>query len=192
MKTQFLAKISHELRTPLHGILGLARLVHLELQDPALARRVELIEASGTHLLALINDLLDISRIEAGRFATRSERFDLVDQIEQIADVFVVRAQDKGLTLTVDMRLPRPCWVLGDAARLRQVLHNLLGNAIKFTQRGGIRMRVARGATPDELRVEVTDTGTGIAAADLQRIFQAFQQSERDAGAADRRCRASA
>jgi signal transduction histidine kinase/CheY-like chemotaxis protein len=182
VKTQFLAKISHELRTPLHGILGLARLVHLELRDPALARRVELIEASGTHLLALINDLLDISRIETGQFTTRSERFELVDQIEQIADVFFVRAQDKGLTLKVDMRLRRTCWVLGDAARLRQVLHNLLGNAIKFTQRGGIRIAVARGATPDELRIEVADSGAGIAEADLQRIFQAFQQSERDAG----------
>jgi signal transduction histidine kinase/ActR/RegA family two-component response regulator len=178
VKAQFLAKISHELRTPLHGILGLARLVHLELQDPALQRRVELIEASGMHLLALINDLLDLSRIEAGRFETRSESFDLVDQCEQLADVFAVRAQDKGLMMTVDMALPRPTWVLGDAARFRQVLHNLLGNAVKFTERGGIRLRVGRGPAADEIRVEVIDSGPGIAEDELERVFQAFQQSD--------------
>jgi signal transduction histidine kinase/ActR/RegA family two-component response regulator len=182
VKSQFLAKISHELRTPLHGILGLARLVHLDQRDPAVARRVELIEASGTHLLALINDLLDISRMEAGQFATRSERFELVAQCEQLADVAAVRAQDKGLQLGLQLALPRPCWVTGDAARFRQVLHNLLGNAIKFTQRGRIDVRVARdGIDPEVLRVEVSDTGDGIAEADLPHIFQAFHQSERDA-----------
>jgi signal transduction histidine kinase/ActR/RegA family two-component response regulator len=178
VKTQFLAKISHELRTPLHGILGLARLVHLELREPALQRRVELIEASGMHLLALINDLLDLSRIESGRFETRRESFDLVDQCEQLADVFAVRAQDKGLMMTVDMALPRPSWVLGDAARFRQVLHNLLGNAVKFTEHGGIRLRVGRGAAPDEFRIEVADSGPGIAEDELERVFQAFQQSD--------------
>jgi signal transduction histidine kinase len=181
VKSQFLAKISHELRTPLHGILGLARLVHLEQRDPAVAHRVELIETSGTHLLALINDLLDLSRIEAGRFATRDERFDLVAQCEQVTDVFAVRAQDKGLSLTLDLALPRPSWVRGDAARFRQVLHNLLGNALKFTDRGGICIRVSRGmSSPGPVRVEVTDTGAGIAEADLPHIFQAFQQSQRD------------
>ncbi|MBX3607307.1 MAG: response regulator [Piscinibacter sp.] len=178
VKSEFLAKISHELRTPLHGILGLARLVHLELQEPALQRRVELIEASGVHLLALINDLLDLSRIEAGRFETRSESFDLVDQCEQLADVFAVRAQDKGLGMTVDLALPRPSWVLGDAARFRQVLHNLLGNAVKFTERGGIRLRVARGDAADEFRIEVIDSGPGIPEDELERVFQAFEQSD--------------
>jgi signal transduction histidine kinase len=179
VKAQFLAKISHELRTPLHGILGLARLVHLELEDPALARRVELIEASGTHLLALINDLLDLSRIEAGQFTTRSDRFELVAQCEQIADVFSVRAQDKGLQLTLDIAVPRPSWVQGDAARFRQVLNNLLGNALKFTSRGTIRIVVERGGDAELLSVTVADSGDGIAEADLPRIFQAFHQSER-------------
>jgi len=181
VKSQFLAKVSHELRTPLHGILGLARLLHGELHDAGPLRRVALIEASGKHLLALINDLLDLSRIEAGAFTTRSEPFELVAQCEQLADVFAVRAHEKGLTLRLEMDLPRPCWVRGDPARLRQVLHNLLGNAVKFTERGGVRLRVGRGATPEHLRIEVIDSGSGIAEADLQRIFQAFQQSERGA-----------
>jgi signal transduction histidine kinase/CheY-like chemotaxis protein len=181
VKTQFLAKISHELRTPLHGILGLARLVHLEQHDPDVARRVELIEASGTHLLALINDLLDISRMEAGRFATRNEAFDLAALCEQLREVFVVRAQDKGLALTLEMSLPHPCWVVGDAARVRQVLNNLVGNALKFTQRGSIRIVVTRDPQQIErVRIEVIDTGDGIVPADLPRIFQAFHQSAPD------------
>ncbi len=183
-KSQFLARISHELRTPLHGILGLARLVHLDERDPVAARRIELIEASGTHLLALINDLLDISRMEAGRFTTRNERFELVAQCEQLAEVARVRAQDKGLALELAVELPRPCWVSGDAARLRQVLHNLLGNAIKFTRRGGIEMRIAR--DPHDaalLRVEVVDSGDGIGAAELPQIFGAFHQADRDGAA---------
>ena len=178
VKTQFLARISHELRTPLHGILGLARLVHLELREPALQRRVELIEASGVHLLALINDLLDLARIESGRFETRAETFDLAEQCRQLADVFAVRAQDKGLALDAQLALPRPCWVSGDAARLRQVLHNLLGNAVKFTEHGGIVLRAARGEAPDEYRFEVADSGPGIAEAELERVFQAFAQSD--------------
>lgn len=181
VKSQFLAKISHELRTPLHGILGLARLVHLEQHDPDVARRVELIEASGTHLLALINDLLDISRMEAGRFATRNEPFDLAALCDQLREVFVVRAQDKGLALSLEMSLPHPCRVIGDAARVRQVLNNLIGNALKFTQRGSVRILVGRDPQqPARVRMEVIDTGDGIVPADLPRIFQAFHQSAPD------------
>ena len=180
VKSQFLAKISHELRTPLHGILGLARLVHQEQSDPAVARRVELIEASGKHLLALINDLLDISRLDAGQFTMRAEPFDLAAQCEALADVAVVRASEKGLTLALDMALPQPCWVTGDAARFRQVMHNLLGNALKFTRHGRIDVRVARDAVDAALlRVEVVDTGDGIAEADLAHVFEAFHQGDR-------------
>ena len=181
VKTQFLANISHELRTPLHGILGLARLLHLEARDPVLAHRVELIEASGTHLLGLINDLLDISRIEAGQFAMRSESFDLSVQVDHVAGVYAVRAGEKGLRFVVSSQLPRPCWVQGDPARFRQVLHNLLGNAVKFTERGFVSLTVSRadaGASAQgEVRAEVRDSGVGIASADLARIFDAFQQS---------------
>jgi signal transduction histidine kinase/CheY-like chemotaxis protein len=177
-KSQFLAKISHELRTPLHGILGLARLLHMEVTEPGPARRVELIEASGSHLLALINDLLDVSRMEAGRFTVRAEHFDLVAEVRQVADVFAVRAGDKGLGFAPQLHLPDPHWVVGDPARVRQVLHNLLGNAIKFTQRGGIGLTVSFGGSPDLVRVEVRDTGSGIADEDLAHIFKPFQQSE--------------
>ena len=139
-RNRFMAKVSHELRTPLHGMLGLARLLHLESREPTVSHRLELIEGSGTHLLALINDLLEVSRIEAGHFALHDEPFDLAAQLHQMADLFTLRAADKGLQFTFHLHLPRPCWVHGDAARLRQVLNNLLGNAVKFTRQGSITL----------------------------------------------------
>jgi two-component system, sensor histidine kinase len=176
VKTQFLGNISHELRTPLHGILGVARLLHLEAQDNAVARRVELIEASGTHLLGLINDLLDVSRIESGRFALRSERFELCALADTLGGIYAVRASDKGLDFRLELQFERPCWVQGDASRVRQVLHNLLGNAVKFTKQGSITLTLQRDAASGRLSAEVLDTGPGIASADLATVFEAFGQ----------------
>ena len=153
VKTQFISNVSHELRTPLHGILGVTRLLHLEASESAVTRRLELIESSGTHLLGLINDLLDISRIEAGQFAMRSERFELGAVVQNLADLYTVRAIDKGLDFTLTLQLDQPCWVTGDPARVRQVLHNLLGNAVKFTQHGSTTLtRRARPKRPARCR----------------------------------------
>ncbi|MFN3415683.1 MAG: response regulator [Caldimonas sp.] len=176
VKSQFLATMSHELRTPLHGILGLARLIHVDAKDPAMQRRVELIESSGTHLLSLINDLLDIARIESGQLKIQRITFDLAAELERVAGVYAVRAEDKGLVFTSDLRLPRPCWVEGDPARTRQVLHNLLGNAVKFTQKGWIGLAAHREPGDDMVVFEVRDTGVGIAPADQAHIFEAFRQ----------------
>lgn len=182
VKSQFVAKVSHELRTPLHGILGLTRLLLGQVREPEQISRVALIENSGTHLLALINDLLDVSRIESGQFHMHNEAFDLVAEVEKVVQVFAVRATDKGLTLGMDSALPRPCWVRGDPARLRQVLNNLLGNAVKFTQQGGITLRLKRPGAKDMVVIEVQDSGVGIAEADIGLIFQPFAQSARAAG----------
>jgi two-component system, sensor histidine kinase len=176
VKTQFISNVSHELRTPLHGILGVARLLHLEARDSALARRIELIESSGTHLLGLINDLLDISRIEAGQFAMRSERFELGALIQSLADLYTVRAVEKGLDFRLTLSLDQPCWVTGDPARVRQVLHNLLGNAVKFTQRGSITLTLLRDAQSGRVSAEVQDTGPGIESSELLHVFEAFRQ----------------
>ena len=176
VKTQFISNVSHELRTPLHGILGVTRLLQLEASEPAVTRRLELIESSGTHLLGLINDLLDISRIEAGQFAMRSERFELGAVVQNLADLYTVRATDKGLDFTLDLQVDTPCWVTGDPARVRQVLHNLLGNAVKFTQRGAITLTLIRDADSGRLSAEVQDTGPGIEASELVHVFEAFRQ----------------
>jgi len=176
VKTQFISNVSHELRTPLHGILGVTRLLHLEAKDGAVERRLDLIESSGTHLLGLINDLLDISRIEAGQFAMRSERFELGAVVQNLAELYTVRATEKGLGFTLTLQLDQPCWVTGDPARLRQVLHNLLGNAVKFTQQGSITLTLMRDAGTGRLSAEVQDTGPGIEASELVHVFEAFRQ----------------
>ncbi len=175
-RKRFLAKVSHELRTPLHGMLGLTRLLHLEARDPTLSHRLELIESSGTQLLGLINDLLEVSRIDAGHFALKVDSFDLAALLDQQAELFALRAADKGLHFSLQMQLPRPCWVRGDAARLRQVLNNLLGNAVKFTRSGSITLQAWPGSRPEWVGLSVADTGEGIGPAELARIFQPFHQ----------------
>jgi len=159
------------------GMLGMARLLHLESTDTTVTRRLELIEASGTHLLGLINDLLDVARIDSDHFTLRLENFDLSALIDQAAEVFTLRAADKGLHFTLRLALPRPHWVRGDAARVRQVLNNLLGNAVKFTREGGIALEVSLPGAPDLVNMTVHDTGDGIGTAERARIFQAFHQA---------------
>ena len=175
-RKRFMAKVSHELRTPLHGMLGLTRLLHLEASDATMRHRLELIDSSGTLLLGLINDLLDVSRTEAGHFSLTADDFDLSALLTQEAELFALRAANKGLQFRLDLQLPQPCWVRGDAARLRQVLNNLLGNAVKFTRSGSIRLQAGPGAQAGSVALSVFDTGDGISASELSRIFQPFHQ----------------
>ena len=176
-RSRFMAKVSHELRTPLHGILGLARLLHLEARDPTVTRRLELIESSGTHLLGLINDLLEVSRMGSGHFSMQQAAFDLRAELGQLSGVFALRASDKGLRFELQADLPEPCWVHGDAARLHQVLSNLLANAVKFTRQGTITLQVGQAGRAEHLRFSVRDTGQGIGVAEQSRIFHPFHQS---------------
>ncbi len=193
IKDQFLATMSHEMRTPLHGILGLARLTleRLPARPGVLAEsrhQVELIERAGEHLLHIINDVLDFSRIEAGKLHIEHAPFELRALIDEVLGLLRVNAADKGLRLLTDVRLPQPCWVQGDAARVRQMLHNLLGNAIKFTETGEVRLLVARhkgthmGDQQTDLgeaglRFTIQDTGVGIPSEQLPLIFDAFHQA---------------
>lgn len=175
-KSQFLGTVSHELRTPIHGILGAARLVHVESSDPLVKKRMELIEASGTHLLGLVTDLIDVSRVESGQMRIQKIPFDLSAEIERVADIYALRAADKGLTFTFDSQLQSRTWVRGDPARLRQVFHNLLGNAIKFTDKGWVNLTARYGEQPGEFHFDVRDTGIGISEEDQELVFTAFQQ----------------
>ena len=176
VKSQFLATMSHEFRTPLHGILGLARLTRAEHPDAALQHRLGLIEHSGEHLLRLINDLLDASKIEAGHVEIRNAGFDLATELDELVDVYFVRCEEKGLDFVARIDLPSPCWVNGDATRVRQILHNLLGNALKFTERGQVELAAAR-RHDGVLEFRVKDSGPGIAEADQPRLFEAFWQA---------------
>ncbi len=179
VKSQFLATMSHEMRTPLHGILGLTRLLR---KDGALApaRRPDeqllLIERAGEHLLTLINDVLDFSKLEAGQVRLSPQVFDLAALIDDVVSLSVPSAFQAGLALSARLHMPRPCMVRGDPSRVRQVLHNLIGNAIKFTEAGAVTV-VAR-HRGSRTRIAVHDTGVGIPVAELPRIFDAFHQAD--------------
>ncbi len=177
VKSMFLGTMSHELRTPLHGILGITALMKRGRQDPETLARIGIVQAQGEHLLGLIGALLDVSRIETGRLELHTAPFDLAHEVRQLADLYRERmAATTAVTFTVDTRLPATCWVSGDAARVRQVLHNLLGNAVKFTKQGWIKLSVTRGEHGETVCI-VSDTGPGISPADQVRIFEAFAQS---------------
>jgi PAS domain S-box-containing protein len=176
-KSVFLANMSHELRTPLNAILGFSRLLERNAGVGSEGQRqLSTINRSGQHLLALINDVLEISRIEAGRSETSVLAFGLGELLSDLEDMIRVRAQGKGLALSVECAAELPRHVLGDAHRLKQVLINLLGNAVKYTEHGSVSLRVS----PESqfVRFAVSDTGPGIDAADQENIFQAFFQTE--------------
>ncbi len=192
-KSEFLATMSHEIRTPMNGVLGMTQLLRDTVFDTRQRHYLDTIYKSGQHLLALINDILDFSKIEAGRFELDRHDFDLSRVVSEVTDLLGERAQQKGLTFTVEIDEAVPRLVRGDSGRLKQVLTNLIGNAIKFTQKGSIRVRLrpvadegdvsAAAAVPGSpkgtsLRFDIADTGIGIAPADQERIFEAFSQAD--------------
>jgi len=181
-KTMFLASMSHELRTPLHAILGYSQLIGSDGSLPAPVReRLQIVAGSGQHLLRLINEVLDLSKIEAGKLELRREPFDLPALLDEVARVHEARAQARGLAFHRPSFAGLPAVVLGDAQKLRQILDNLLGNAVKFTRSGSVGLEAT--AADGRLRIEISDTGPGIAGADLQRLFEPFVQAERGGGA---------
>jgi len=179
-KSQFLAGMSHELRTPLNGVLGYAQLLAMEGGLSARqARGVETIHQSGKHLLALINDILDLARIEAGHMELNPTPVNLSHLLLSVEELMRVKADEKRLAFVLDAGVGLPKAVLADERRLRQVLLNLLGNAIKFTDDGTVRLRASAepdGPTQVQLRLEVEDTGVGMRPDDLERIFEPFKQ----------------
>lgn len=177
VKSMFLGTMSHEFRTPLHGILGVTAMMKRDRPDPLTLSRLGIVQAQGEHLLGLIGALLDVSRIETGRLELHTAPFDLAVEIRQLAELYRERTAATGVAFILEAPLPSACWVSGDAARVRQVLHNLLGNAVKFTKQGWIRLHVTRGEHGATI-CTVTDTGPGISTTDQIRIFEAFAQTD--------------
>ncbi len=177
-KSVFLANMSHELRTPLNAILGFSSLMRREPQLTASQKEnLDIINRSGEHLLSLINDVLEMAKIEAGRVQLKISPFDLGSMVRDVVDMMQLRAQEKGLRLLLDQESAFPRFIKGDEARLREVLVNLVGNAIKFTVQGGVTIRLGvRQNARQHLMMEVADTGPGVSPEDQKRLFQPFVQ----------------
>jgi signal transduction histidine kinase/ActR/RegA family two-component response regulator len=180
LKTHFLANMSHEIRTPLNGVLAMAEVMAMGELAPSQRGRLEVIRQSGQLLLAVLNDVLDLSKIEAGKLTLMVEDFDLDSSIAATRETMTVMAADKGLDFTLDVDPQAAGWWRGDPDRLRQILGNLLSNAVKFTPAGSVLARVdvsANGA----LRIIVRDTGIGIAPEKLPSLFEKFTQADNSA-----------
>jgi HAMP domain-containing protein/signal transduction histidine kinase len=184
-KSQFLANMSHELRTPLNSLLVLARLLAQNPNGNLTVKQVEyatVIHSSGSDLLRLINDILDLTKVEAGKMDINPERFALAGLIEDLRGVFGPLTEEKGLGFTIGAGPGVPADLVTDKQRLRQILYNLLSNAVKFTERGRVELRIetAAGQQPGESRIvfSVADTGIGIGRDNLSSIFSAFQQAD--------------
>lgn len=180
-KSDFLANMSHEIRSPMNGVLGMANL----LLDTPLSQEqytwVEIIRKSGDNLLEVINDILDISKIESGKLILESQDFDLLNIVRDVTDLMSFKTQDQGIELLVNIDPKLPRCVRGDPVRLRQILVNLVGNAVKFTQKGHVLIRMTWKEQKDgrfRLFCEVEDTGVGIASDKLSHIFDKFAQAE--------------
>ncbi len=177
-KSLFLANMSHEIRTPLNAILGFSQIL---LRDTSLTDKqrqsVATIDRSGSHLLELINDILDLSKIEAGKMELHTAAFDLHDMVLGVATLFAQRCEHKGLAFVQQLDLPAPCSVQGDERKLRQVLFNLLGNAVKFTERGHVQLHVEQ-RDAQRFHFCVSDTGPGVARTLQHDIFEPFRQGQ--------------
>jgi two-component system sensor histidine kinase ChiS len=181
-KSKFLANMSHELRTPLNAVIGFAQIMTQSRTLPAKHQEnAKIIQSSGNHLLTLINQVLDLSKIEAGQMTLNSEMFDLSGMLDEIADMFRLKAGSKGISLSLEKEYKLPKTVLCDETKLRQVLINLIGNAVKFTEKGGVILSIkAKIPKPHKCRLYFTvkDTGPGISEAERENLFKAFSQTE--------------
>ncbi|MCB1145095.1 MAG: ATP-binding protein, partial [Leptospiraceae bacterium] len=180
-KSEFLANMSHEIRTPMNAILGFAELLHSKLEDEDLRYYADSISVSGTILLELINDFLDLSKIESGRMELINRAIDIRTILEEMKALFSNKVYDKKLGLIIEVEPQVPQILILDETRLRQILLNLIGNAVKFTDKGYVKVSVSSTNYQEDrvtLTIQVEDTGIGISQSEQENIFESFTQSK--------------
>ncbi len=179
-RSEFLANMSHEIRTPMNGVLGMLELVDDSNLHTAQKQQLEIARRSGQTLLALINDILDLSKIESGKMELERQPFNLQDFLEDLRQLYGKQLRDKGLTMTLEVDPAIPAWIEGDRTRLWQVLTNLVSNAIKFTREGGVTLKLLRQSheSAAQIEIQVCDTGIGIPPEAQGKIFESFSQAD--------------
>ncbi|MCG8526081.1 MAG: ATP-binding protein [Opitutales bacterium] len=181
-KTQFLSTISHELRTPMNGIMGMNQMLLEELTTPKFKRYSEIIHTSSEAMLGLVNDLLDFSKIEAGKLELNQESFSPMEVVNSVAQLLALKAWKKGCQLFCDYDPGVDAELIGDPLRIRQAVVNLVGNAVKFTEKGSIKVRIKKGrsasSNTSQIRIEVEDSGVGIPENQFDRLFKDFSQGD--------------
>ena len=175
-KSQFIANISHEIRTPLNGVLGMAQAMGADELTPVQRDRLQVVRQSGEGLLAILNDILDVAKIEAGKLELEAIAFDLGEVVGGVHSAFTALAAEKGLSFSLDIEASACALYRGDPTRLRQILYNLISNAMKFTERGEIRVAVVY--EDGKVRLSVADTGIGIPEVDQRKLFERFAQAD--------------
>jgi len=180
LQSQFLSNMSHEIRTPMNGIMGITRILQKSKLNKEQHHFLNAIIKSSENLMVIINDVLDFSKIEAGKVVIENAKFDLSDALDVVQEILVVKAEEKGIYLTVNKEEKVPQFISGDSVRLNQILINLVGNAIKFTEKGGVSIKVNTINSSDDkinLRFDIRDTGIGIPSDKIDSIFQSFTQA---------------